>query len=291
MQTHLAHPHSNAGEQREVRKLWEEDRHEVLAILQQNPAQSVILRGLILDYGLCGAELRGSFYGYFADHRLAAVALLGHQIIVFGADESLPHFAHKAAELKVRGYLILGPQTQVETLWNYLSRQGRTTQRMSAQRLYVCRQPRQKPDRLQLLQANFAELDMVVNAQAEMALEQSGIDPRLKDLAGFRHRVEERIERKRVWVKIEEGKVIFKADLFSNTPEAVYLEGVWVHPNYRERGVAKSCLTELVHRLLKNHQTVCLIANEEEKAAHQVYEHVGFVHTADYEARFLTPPV
>lgn len=289
MDTKFAYSRVGQAAQQEVRELREENRAQVLSLLAQDPVQSVILRGLILDYGLCGAELRGNFYGYFANNQLAGVALIGHQIIAFGAEEAWPYFAHKAVELNARGYLMLGPQPQVEALWHHLAQQGRETQRVSAQRLYVCQAPRMCADRLQLLRANFAELDVIVDAQAEMALEESGIDPRETDLGGFRHRVGERIERKRVWVKIEDGKVVFKADLFSDTPDTVYLEGVWVHPEYRQRGIAKSCLVELVQRLLKKHQALCLLTNEEESAAHQVYEQVGFVHVANYEARFLAP--
>src|SRR5262245_6923150 len=117
MSANLAYSHPQEVEQREIRELREEDREQVLSFLAQDLVQSVILRGLILDYGLCGPELRGSFYGYFEDNQLVGVALIGHQIVVFGAESALPYFAHKVAEVKARGYLILGPQAQVETLW------------------------------------------------------------------------------------------------------------------------------------------------------------------------------
>ncbi len=290
MRTNLACALPPEVEKRAVRELCEEDRDQVMAFLAHDPVQSVILRGLILDHGMCAPELRGSFYGYFAEEQLFGVALIGHQIVVFATDEAFHSFARKAVEVKARGYLMLGPQAQVKTLWGYLAQHGRETRRVSAQRLYVCQKSSQQPDHLQLLRANFAELDVITDAHAEMALEESGSDPRLSDLAGFRHRIAERIERKRVWIKIEDGKVIFKADLFSDTPETVYLEGIWVHPEYRHRGIAKSCMTELVQRLLTDHQAVCLIANEEESAAHQVYEQAGFAQVAAYEARFLAPP-
>jgi uncharacterized protein len=289
MNNNLAYSHLVEVEQKEVLELGEENRAEVMSFLAQDPVQTVILRGLILDYGLCGAELRGRFYGYFANEQLAGVALIGHQIIVFGADEALPYFARKVAEVRARGYLMLGPQAIVEALWNHLSKYGRETKRVNAHRLYVCQPPSQQTDHLQLLRANYAELDVIVDAKAEMVLEESGTDPRLDDAAGFRHRVAERIEQKRIWVKIEDGKVVFKADLFSNTPDTVYLEGIWVHPDYRRRGIAKSCMKELVQRLLSDHQTICLLTNEEEKVAQNVYEQVGFVYVKDYEARFLMP--
>lgn len=287
MKTNLAYSVLPEMAPQETRELLEADRAQVISLLMHDPVQSVILRGLIQDYGMCGAALRGSFYGHFINQQLVAVALIGHQIMAFGTDEALPYFANKVLEVSARGYLILGPQTQVKILGSYLTQ--RETRRMSTQRLYVCQQPCQQPDRLQLLLANFAELEVIVEAQAEMALEESGLDPRLTDLAGFRHRVAERVERKRVWVKIEDGKVVFKADVISDTPETVYLEGVWVHPDYRQRGIGKSCLKELAHLLLKDHQSICLLSNDEDTAAQQIYEQAGFVQAATYEARFLAP--
>ncbi|MFN7929469.1 MAG: GNAT family N-acetyltransferase [Blastocatellia bacterium] len=290
MATNFAYDHSPFADIGEVRELGEADRAQVLSLLATAPVQNVILRGLILDHGLCGAELRGSFHGYFVNQQLLGVALLGHQIITFGAAAALPLWAAQAVARQARGYLMLGPEAEAEALWQHLAAAGRQTRRVSTQRLFVCQQPKAKLERLQLLRANFAELDVIAEAQAEMALEESGIDPRLTDPAGFRHRVAERIERKRVWVKIEDGKVVFKADLFSDTPDVVYLEGIWVHPAYRQRGVGKSCLAELVHRLLKSHTTICLFSNEEEKVAQQVYEYAGFAPVATYQARFLAPP-
>ncbi len=207
-----------------VCELREADREQVLSLLAQDPVRSVILRGLILDYGMCAPELRGVFYGYFTDEQLTGVALIGHQLIVFAADDALASFAQKAVEVQARLYMILAPEQQVEKLWAYLSQFGRETRRTSAQRSYVCQQSGPTPERRQLLRANYAELDVVTDAQAEMALEASGIDPRQSDLAGFRHRIVERLERKRIWVKIEEGKVIFKAGDTSATP---LIRSIW----------------------------------------------------------------
>ncbi len=291
MKTHLTCLPPPSVEPQAVCELREADRDRVLSLLAQDPVQNVILRGLILDYGMCAPELRGTLYGYFTGEQLTGVALIGHQLIVFAADDALASFAQKAVEVQARLYMILGPEQQVEKLWDYLSQHGRETRRMSAQRSYVCQQAGPAPERLQLLRANYAELDVVADASAEMALEASGVDPRQSDAAGFRHRIVERLERKRIWIKIVDGKVVFKADIFSDTPDTVYLEGIWTHPEYRNRGIAKSCMAELVHRLLRDHQTICLFTDETEPASQHVYEQVGFNFAAPYQARFLAPPV
>ena len=276
-------------QQREVRKLVEENRAEVIELLSEDPLRGVLLRGMIEDHGICHPAHRGHLFGYYEDRRLTGVALLGHHILIYGEDTAISYFARVAAEIQAKGHMILGPQAQVEAFWHHLSQSGRETKLVSQQLWYVCEQPRWSLNQMQLQRANLAELGVVADAQAEMAYEASGTDPRVSDPEGFRQRVKERIQRGRTWVKIEDGKVVFKAELQSVTPEAVYLEGIWTHPDYRGRGLAKSCLTELVHRLRHQHQRVCLLVGPEEKVALKVYEHVGFVHSEDYQARFLKP--
>jgi len=274
---------------RAVRELDDGDRERVLEFLSQDPMRSVNLRGAITDYGISNPAHRGRFFGYYEDGRLAGVALLGHIISICAEDDALSYFAEKAAEVRAKGHIIFGPRTQVEAFSAHLSRYGRETKAVVEQYWYVCRQPRLPVQQLQLRRANVEELEVVACAQAEMAYEASGTDPRLADPEGFRRRVLGRIEKGRIWVKILDGKVVFKADTHHETPDAAYLEGVWTHPDYRNRGIAKSCMAELVHRLLRKHQSVCLVVEPEEAAARKVYERVGFTYYEDYQSRFLKP--
>ena len=259
-----------------VCELREADREQVLSLLAQDPVRSVILRGLILDYGMCAPELRGVFYGYFTDEQLTGVALIGHQLIVFAADDALASFAQKAVEVQARLYMILAPEQQVEKLWAYLSQFGRETRRTSAQRSYVCQQSGPTPERRQLLRPimpNWMWSPMrkpkwpwkpVVLIHVRVTWRASAIALS----SGWNANA--------FGSRSKEGKVIFKAEILSDTPDTVYLEGIWTHPEYRNRGIAKSCMAELVSHLLRDHQTICLFTDETEQTAQRVYEQVGF---------------
>jgi predicted GNAT family acetyltransferase len=154
---------------------------------------------------------------------------------------------------------------------------------------FVCQKPRLAVKSLQLRRANQEELEPIADAQAEMFKEATGTDPREADPDGFMRRVAERIERNRTWIKIENNEVIFKTELQSVTPEVVYIEGVWTREDQREQGLAKQCLTELAHRLLKQHKLLCLAVEPEEEAAIKLYEQVGFACAESYQARYLMP--
>src|SRR5438132_179623 len=157
-----------------VRELTEEDRSEVLALLAEDPLRAVLLRGRIQDRPLDDPGHRGIFFGYFEDDQLAGVALLGHHILIYAEDVALPYFAKAAFESQAKGHLVLGPQAQVEAFWEHLSQYGRETKLASQQRWYVCRQPKSPLQQMQLQRANFAELEMVTDAHAEMAYETTG---------------------------------------------------------------------------------------------------------------------
>ena len=272
-----------------VREMMEADLPEVLKLLAEDPVRGLHLRGMIEDSGLCSTAHRGRFYGYYREGRLQGLALLGHYILCYGDDDAYLAFAEMATTSQAKGALIFGPKPEVESIWQHLEQQGRETKEVHAQFWLVCENPRLPLGELQLRRANLEEVEPVSAAQAEIIRQECGYDPRNNGRAGFLQRVAERIRRGRTWVKMADELVVFKAELISVTPEAVYLEGIWTHPDYRGQGLAKACMSELVHRLLRHHKFICLTVEEENVVARRVYERVGFIHANSYQVRYLQP--
>ena len=100
-----------------------------------------------------------------------------------------------------------------------------------------------------------------------MAVAECGVNPLTTDPEGFRARCLRRIERGRIWVLVEGGKLLFKADIMAETPEAIYIEGVYVNRRHRQRGHGRRCLLELGQLLLSRSHSVCLLVNERNLAA------------------------
>ena len=272
-----------------VAELDEQDFMPLMRLFAEDPMRAVHLRGLIEDHGVCSPAHRGRIVGYYEGDRLVNAALLGHHILIYREYEGLAEFAKAAAEMEADGHLILGPHSQVEQFWSYLRPYGRRTRRLCPLLWYVCRKPRFAVDTLRLTLATTDQFDEIAPVQAHLVREQCGSDPRDNDLEGFRQRVRERILRQRTWVMMEAGEVIFKAELVRETPEAVYFESVWTRPDDRGKGVATSCVSELVNRFLFKKKAVCLLAAPDEEAACHIYQRVGFVHEKTYQARFLEP--
>src|SRR5436305_1557995 len=79
---------------------------------------------------------------------------------------------------------------------------------------------------------------------------ESPVNPLEVDPHGFRLRCARRIEHGRVWVLAEAGRLIFKADVASQTPECTYVEGVYVERASRQQGYGLRCLSQLGQTLL-----------------------------------------
>ena len=88
---------------------------------------------------------------------------------------------------------------------------------------------------------------------------------------------------------IESGKLIFKAEVVSDTPEATYLEGVWINPEMRSEGWGTRCVSQLVRIVLteKPRASVCLFVNEQNSAALRFYHRVGFKNRGVHDTVFL----
>ncbi len=273
-----------------VRELTENDRAAAKHLLQSYPLESVFLRGLIDDHGLCSPKLRGQFFGWFSNDELAAVALLGHQIMFCGDAAALPDFARTVCEIKAKGFVVFGPRAEVELFGQLLAAGGRETQTTRELCWYVCEKAvRPTAPQLQLQQANLEHLDAILEVQGQLHLEATRVDPRVVDPDGFRERVRVRIELGRTWIKLESGQLVFKVELQSVTPTAIYLEGIWTHPEFRGRNIAKECVAELTEQRLQQQQSVCLVVEPEETVARHIYEYAGFVNQSEYQARYLTP--
>lgn len=273
-----------------VRELAETDRAAAMQLLGSYPLESVFIRGLIDDHGLCSPKLRGQFFGWFRNDELSAIALLGHQIMFCGDAAALPAFARTVCEIKAKGFVVFGPRAEVELFGQLLAAGGRETQTTRELCWYVCeRAVRLTPPPLQLQQANLEHLDAILDVQGELHLEATGVDPRLVDPDGFRERVSARIELGRTWIKLESGQIVFKVELQSVTPTAIYLEGIWTHPEFRGRSIAKECVSELTEQRLQQQQAICLVVEPEETVARHIYEYAGFVNQSEYQARYLTP--
>jgi uncharacterized protein len=272
-----------------TRELKEEERTEVLAFLAGRRIHTVCLAGFVRDNGLVSPLNRGVFYGCRdVDGRLVGVALIGHATLVeTDSDEACAAFARLARDCP-RSHVMMGERDRIKRFWKHYAEDGRSPRLICRELLMEQRWPVKVKEAVPGLRlATPEDLDQVMAAQAQMAFDESGVNPLEADPEGFRRRCLRRVEQGRVWVLTEGGRLIFKADIISETPEVRYVEGVWVAPDLRGRGYGLRCLSQLTRELLSRAGAVTLLVNEKTQEAVAFYRRAGYKLRSQYDTIFL----
>jgi ribosomal protein S18 acetylase RimI-like enzyme len=273
----------------QVEMLTDAHKTEVLSFLAERPLHTVYLAGYILDNGVVSPLNRGSFYGYRnSEGQLEGVALIGHATLFEARSaEALSAFAATAQSCS-RTHMLLGEIEKVESFWDCYAEGGQAPRLMCRELLFELRFPVEVKEPVRgLRRATLRDLELVMPVQAEMAEAESGINPLEKDPKGFRVRCARRIEQGRVWVLIENGRLIFKAEVISETSETSYLEGIYVIPDERRQGLGHRCLSQLSRNLLAHTKALSLLVNERNEEAAAFYLKTGFKLRAQYDTIFL----
>lgn len=276
-----------------VEELKAEQEPEVMAFLGERPSHTFGMTGFIRSNGLVSPHNCGTFYGCRNKNgELQGVALIGRYILFETLiDSAIEAFARLAQECRT-AHMLLGEQDKVESFWDYYAEGGQAARRYCRELLFEQSWPvevREEVPGLRL--STLDDLDLVVIAHAQTAFDESGIDPLKENAEAFRKRCARRIEQGQTWVWVEEGRLMFKAEVLTDTPEVAYLEGVWVDPAERGKGVGLRCLSQLTRKLLSGSRSVCLLVNERFQAAQHFYKKAGYRFVSHYDTIFLTREV
>ena len=276
-------------ESRPIQLLKGEHEVEVIDFLSPYPLLTFVMTGWIKDNGLVSPLNRGNFYAYRNRRgELEGVALIGH-ITMFEANSSdaIAAFAGLTQNCP-SAYAVLGEKQRVSRFMSCYTQEA-PPPRLFCRELLFEQRSRQPLDGLvpSLRRATPEELDLVVPVHAQMFLEETGVNPLERDPSGFRQRCARRIQQGRVWVCVEDGRLLFKADVISDLAEVNYLEGVYVTPESRGKGFGSRCMRQLGNVLLTHTKSVCLLSKEEKSAAQACFLKAGYKLREYYETVYL----
>ena len=263
---------------------------EVLSFLAERPVHTVVMTSFINDNGLESDLNRGTFFGYRSTNgKLEGVALIGHSTLVEARSHDAMHALAIAARRSATPiHLIMSDGKAAETFWRLFSGNAQQPRLSCVEELFELSFPfLVRKCSLEVRYATHEELEQVAEAQAEVALIESGVDPMVRDREGFLKRVARRIEQNRVFVVVKDGKLVFKADVVAQTDDVAYLEGIYVAPDHRGQSIGSECLAEVGLRLLNEVRNVCLLSNVEFGNAHKSFLKAGFRNTDRCTTLFL----
>uniref|UniRef100_UPI003415F747 GNAT family N-acetyltransferase n=1 Tax=Sphaerisporangium sp. NPDC088356 TaxID=3154871 RepID=UPI003415F747 len=262
------------------RVLDDQDREEVLSILDADPVANVFVASRVRSVGLSPARLGGQMWGFGPRGGLTSLCYAGANLVPVNAGpEAVQAFADRARRQGRRCSSIVGPADAVERIWERLEPYWGPARAIRwAQPVMVTssRSP-VMPDPL-VRQVRPDEFATLLPACVAMFTEEVGISPDLGDGGAlYRSRVAELIRIGRSFARIEDGQVVFKAEVGAVTPQVCQIQGVWVHPDRRGRGHAVAGMAAVVDQTLRHFApTVTLYVNDFNVPARAAYRRVGF---------------
>ena len=280
---------NTAAEQHNVRRLNDGEAAEILRFLAVRPIETVFMAGLLRDNGVVSEQNRGTFYGYRNVHgKLEGVALIGHATHFEARTQPALKALARAAQRATSASLVRGNEIEMSQFWDEY---GSFTK---APRLVCNELLLQKPatgsshsTALNLRPATLDDLEQILTINAQLFMTESGRNPLLTNPQGFRKRTARRIKRGRVWVWTKSGEVIFKTEILADTPQAMYLESLYVAPAQRRKGYGLIGLIQLGSILARSTDRLCLTVNRTSDSALAFYRKAGYRVHSHYQTLYL----
>ncbi|WP_370415142.1 GNAT family N-acetyltransferase [Streptomyces fradiae] len=267
--------------QSSTRVLEPADLGAALAVLESAPVENAFVAARVQLAGLDPWRLGGEMWGWYSDGHLTSLCYSGANLVpICATPEAVRAFADRARRTGRRCSSIVGPAGPTAQLWRLLEPGWGPARDVRAhQPLMVTEQPSTtvRADPL-VRRVRKDEMDVIMPACVAMFTEEVGVSPLAAD-GGllYQARVAELVGSGRSFARIEDGKVLFKAEIGAATRQACQIQGVWVAPEHRGKGLSETGMAAVLKYALADvAPVVSLYVNDYNRPARAAYRRVGF---------------
>jgi hypothetical protein len=263
-----------------TRVLDDRDLPAVRDLLTHNPVADVFVASRVGAAGLDPWRLGAEIWGHVVDGRLTSACYSGANLWPVGASPASARvFADRARRQGRRCSSIVGTADGVLEMWRHLepawgpARDVRDDQPLLA----ISSAPVTAPDPA-VRRVRPDELDVLLPACVAMFTEEIGVSPVAGDGGAlYRARVAEFVGQGRAFARIEDGRVLFKAEIGAVAGGVCQIQGVWVDPALRGRGLAVAGTSSVVAIAQATiSPVVSLYVNAYNHPARRAYARAGF---------------
>ena len=264
------------------------DASAVSRVLAADPVAGCMVAARVADHGLDPRGIGGELWTRW--HAEESLCYAGANLIPLrGGPADMRAFADQALRTTRRCSSLVGRADLVLPMWERLqhgwgpARGVRDRQPLLA----LTGRPRSAVDpRVRRVRAE--ELDAYLVAAIDMFIGEVGIDPRAGDGGrGYRRRVAGLIAAGQAYARFEDGQVVFKAEIGSQSPKVGQIQGVWVHPEWRGHGVGTAGTAAVAAAVLDGGRVASLYVNSFNTVARSAYARVGFVEVGTFATVLL----
>jgi uncharacterized protein len=261
-----------------VRPLTRADYPTLRELLRRNPVDNVFVASRVESLGI-GSRLGADLWAYDDGGCLTSACYAGANLVPIEATpDEAEAFARHVASVGRRCSSLVGPADAVLAMWPILrAAWGPARDERLCQPVMATDRPAPIPPDPLVRPVEPEEIDVLLPASIAMFTEEVGVSP-IADggRSLYRARVLDLIRGRKALARIEDGKVIFKADIGAVSQDACQVQGVWVHPSRRGQGLAGPGMAAVVaHALAEFAPVVSLYVNDYNHRARAAYRRAG----------------
>jgi uncharacterized protein len=276
----------------QVRPIDRGDEAVALEALDRNPVRDVFIASRILHDGALTTFGPSPLWGAFDDGHLRGLLHVGPNLVPATDDQAACEALAAAAGGLYPTRMVVGERVTVELLWSIIG-PSYPAPREVRRRQFVYAVG---PDLLVHARgrgiarlAERSDEDRVLRLSAAMYTEEMGENPMARDPDGYRRRVRMLISRGWTYVYEQAGQLQFKMDVGCASHHTAQIQGVFVPPELRGRGVGTTAMAACCDLALDRHPNLSLYVNDFNTAAVALYERIGF-HREPYDFQTIMLP-
>ncbi|MGV0716657.1 GNAT family N-acetyltransferase [Mycolicibacterium sp. XJ662] len=260
----------------------------VMRVLDEDPVGSCMVTSRVAEHGVEPSAIGGELWTRRRVNE--SLCFAGANLIPLrGQTTDLEAFADKATSTARRCSSLVGRAELVLPMWQRLERTWGTARDVREhQPLMALSASPQCATDPGVRPVRADELDAYLVAAIDMFIGEVGIDPRIGDGGrGYRRRVAGLIAAGRAWARFDRGQVVFKAEVGSQSPSVGQIQGVWVHPDYRGRGLGTAGTATLASAIVRSGRIASLYVNSFNTVARATYARIGFAEVGTFATVLL----
>ena len=261
-----------------VRLLGDRDVAEVERLLDDEPFTGAQVAERVTAGGLTWWRHEARVFGYGSAQRLESLCWLGANLVPVRADQSAAAaFADLIAGEHRACSSIVGSAEAVLTMWRRLAPHwGPARDVRGCQPLLATAElgPVRPDPEVRLVRRS--EVGVLYPAAVAMYTEEVGVPPVTDGDTSYYDRLFDLVRAQRAYARFVDGRVVFKAEIAVVTRHTAQIQGVWVAPDLRGRGLATAGMAAVIRDVLRRHApTVSLYVNDYNEPARRAYARCG----------------